>query len=228
MSDQQPAAPTAAPAQPADTPSPAVPDTGTHGAPQSPEVNFEQRYNDLRSQFDRTTPLAKNWERLQNDPDFQSQVLQELGYEIDGGDPDPNPQEFLDPSDQRVAQLEAELAEMRAWRGQQDQQAQLEALEAHVEGQLSQIPGLEDSDKDWIVARAVALPPAEDGTPDIGTAYEEFQALEQAMQKRWVQSKRTSHVSAVGQPGTQTPNLDDDQQRVAYMAERLRDLNDAS
>ena len=40
--------------------------------------------------------------------------------------------------------------------------------------------------------------------------------------RKWAESKKAPHVSAVGHPATEAPNLDDRQERVDYMVSRLQ------
>lgn len=223
MSDQTPTTP-----EVADTSTPAVPDPGTHGDQQHTEINWQKRYEDLRPEFDRTRQQlsqveqqAQQLQALQQDPDALAAFLSQLGYEIDGGD---EPQEFLDPNEQKLSELERETAEMRAWREQQEQQAHLAQLESAVEAEMSELGIPEDAEvlRNMLVSRAVALPATENGRPDIKGAWAELQQLEQHFQQQWAQSKRAPSVPAVGQPGTQAPNLDNPEERIAWMAEQAR------
>ena len=88
----------------------ATPDTGTPEPTESVQNDvFEQRYNELRPQYDRT---QNELHRYQNDPEFRAQLFQELaaenGYELES-EQEP---EYDDPYEK----TQAELAELRAWK----------------------------------------------------------------------------------------------------------------
>jgi hypothetical protein len=71
-------------------------------------------------------------------------------------------------------------------------------------------------------------PPTPDGMPDIRAAHSEFEALMTAQKKQWANTKRTQHISPVGQAGTQTPDLHSmtRDERHSWMAERYRALTE--
>ena len=217
--------PTEAPATP-DTPNPSAP-TGT---PDTPQVNYEQRYNDLRPQFDRTAQEAaelRSWkERLTSDQDAQREFLQSLGYEVE--EPD---QGYQDPTATELAQLRKELSEVSQWKdnltAEQQQAQQLQIINASVEEQFrSTAPDLDPATREWVETRALGMPPRDDGMPDIQGAFQAFQAWETERQKQWATTKRSApRFSAGGKEGTSAPNLDDQQARRDWMASQLDALN---
>lgn len=168
----------------------ATPDPGT---PTTESVDaFEQRYNELRPQYDRT---QNELHRYQNDPEFRSQLFQELaaenGYELEA-EQEP---EYDDPYEKTAA----ELAELRAWKEsfveQQAIQEQAAIAKQYSENKMTEF-GIPDStdrnlpederelagmQRDWIVTRAMALPAIQDQqgnlVPDIDTAYKEFRRM---------------------------------------------------
>jgi hypothetical protein len=76
--------------------------------------------------------------------------------------------------------------------------------------------------RDWLVSRAVALPPTQHGTLDIETAYKQFGDLMDAQKKSWADTKRTHAFSPGGGEGTQAPDLSTHAGRVQHMLTRLQ------
>ena len=193
---------------------------------QQPEVDWQKRYEDMRSEFDRRgTRLSELQQQAQllealqsGDADLQRQAYAALGLEIVDDAADDT---YADPQDQLAQRLEALEAQIQQ-RDQQAQQAtQIAQIEQHVEQQLAGLDGLDDSDREWIVNTAVAMPPTPEGMPDIQAAHEKFVAWETERQKKWAQSKRTHPFSPVGAEGTQQPDLKTRQGKVDYIRARL-------
>lgn len=203
-----------------------TPDTGTGTQEQPTSENWEQRYKDAQAWGTRNAQRAAELEaetalvaRLRSeDPNEQREALRALGYEV----PDDDTQ-YSDPNEQ----LARELAELKAWRdeftGQQQQEQYVAQIEASVEQQLDQLGNLSDPQKDWIVSRAIALPPTQEGLPDIPAAHAEFQALINAEKQAWAGTKpRSAFTTAAGQQASQVPDLDKHEKRVDYMLSRLQ------
>lgn len=195
---------------------PAEPDT-----PEAPAADpYETRYNDLRSDYDKKTPLAKNWERFQSDEAYRAEVLTSLGYEIDTGDDEPEVPP--DPNDA----LAQEVADLRAWREEQEAERQrdqeIATLTASLEQQFAELPDdVTEAQQEWIGQRAANLPRREDGMPDIATAYEQFNALVNPAPPEDPKVKpKVPRPPIKGRAGEAVPDLDDEKARVAWMAER--------
>jgi hypothetical protein len=206
---------------------PDTPDTSApNGTPDTQTINWEQRYNDLRPKFDQTAQeaaqLRAERERLQTDEDYQRQLLQQLGYEIE----DPN-QGAPDPTED----LRRQIAELSSWKEnltqEQLQAQQLQQINASVEEQFrSTAPELDPGTREWVETKALSMAPRDDGMPDIQGAYKAFQDWELERQKQWRASKRRApHITPGGQQGTSAPNLDDQQARRDWMASQLDALN---
>ena len=214
------------------TPEPAnTPDQGTGTQEQS--TNWQERYEHLQPEFTRATQdrdryriEAEQTRQLvgalqDDDPQVRQQAAEALGLQlVEEADDDT---QFADPNEQ----LARELAELKQWRdeftGSQQQEQYVAQIEQSVEHQLDQLGGLTEAQKDWIVSRAIALPPTQDGLPDIPAAHAEFTALIDAEKQSWAKSKpRTAFTSAAGQEATQVPDLNNREQRVEYMLSRLQ------
>lgn len=200
------------------------------------EVNeYQQRYENLRPQYDRTMQelqsLRQQHEALRNDPDAQRAFLAELGYQVED---DPADAALYDDP---VSALRAELDEIKQTQAQRDQQAQMEqqmrAGEAHISNAIQAIDSsrpapLDDEEQAWVISRALASPPGENGMPDIQGAYQAFQSFEEGRMRKWAASKQTPHrVSQAGGEVTEDNRLDVDDpgERQRRMAQRLADLN---
>src|ERR1044072_8549565 len=131
MSDQQ------APAQ-QDTPAVAGPDQapGTQDQQLDHVDPYEKRYNDLRPQFDRVAAERaqleqdRQWYELAlttTDEDTRRQALQHLGYDVPE-DEDVEPAEYEWDEEDPFADLQREIAELRAWKEQTTEQER----EAHA------------------------------------------------------------------------------------------------
>ena len=197
--------------------------TGTEGQ----DTDWQERYTNLQPEFTRATQDRDRYRQeveeykqlaaaLQGeDPEARRQAAERLGLQLID---EPDDTQFADPNEQ----LARELAELKQWRdeftGSQQQEQYVANIEASVEQQLEQIGGLTDKQKDWIVSRAIALPPTQEGLPDIQAAHSEFSELINAEKQSWAKTKpRSAFTTAAGKEGTQVPDLNDRQQRVDWM-----------
>lgn len=219
MSDQTTPATEPEPTAHADTPN-----TGTETTQQQQEREMIEleRYKQLQAEFTRTR-------QQMTDPEYQAQVAQEWlsanGYALPDDEPDPN--QYEDPTDAlqaRIDQLESRLN----GRDEQDQRAQqIQALEEFSERKMTDL-GIpqDDPTRDWIVSRAIALPPDNDGNLNLQGAYEELQQLQTHMQKQWQQTKRAPRAPGSGQQATQTKNVDEmtPDELLQWQVQRLHDM----
>lgn len=189
-------------------------------------VDWEKRYNDIRPQFDRVTGRNSELEQREQwfnllatseDPDTRRQAAEALGYEVEGDD---EPQEPDAQLAQRLEKLEQTLSKQAE---DAQQNARIAQVEQHVDTALAGLDGLDDSDRDWVVARAVALPPTEAGMPDIAAAHAEFVALEGRLKQRWATTKRAPQTVVGGTQATQAvdPATMTHQERVDHIMARL-------
>lgn len=211
---------------------PAQPDTPHESAPAgTPDtqaaIDYEKRYNDLRPQYDRTAQeaaqLRAEMDRL-NDAEYQRQLMAQWGYEVE----DPGQQiGWEDPTEE----LRQQLQELQDWKSnltQKEQEAQqLQQIEQSVDEQFrATAPDLDPATREWVTTRALNMDPREDGMPDIQGAYQAFVDWETERQKQWRASKRRApQIAPGGTEATNAPNLDDPEQRKAWMAAQLADLN---
>jgi hypothetical protein len=208
----------------------------TPGNEAEQSVDYEKRYNDMRSEFDRRGSRVTELEAQQaaiadlrsDDPDTRSRAAQALGL----------PFEFVEDS---PAENEDQMPYLtrEEWQAYQDQQAQREqqtqaqaaqeAAIAQIDSTISSHEGLnalDKSDRDWVIAKALSIDPkmTPEGVPlpDIDTALEQFQGWDSGRWERARQSKRAPAIKAGGQAGIPAVPVDaTHSQRVAAMVERL-------
>lgn len=212
-----------------------TPDAATEAASdeQQAVVDWEKRYNDLRPEFDRTTQEAAQYRRLieglnHEDPDTRQAAAEALGIEF--VDTDDTPEEEDDSDDdlyadpvarRRLEAIEQRFAEQEQARQEAAEQARVDAAMAQVNEQMTGLGLSSEDDQALVLGVALQLPHTPEGLPDIQAAYDRLVARDNERMKSWASSKRGAHVSPVGTSGTQVPDLDDPEQRVAWMAAQL-------
>lgn len=179
--------------------------------------NWEQRYNDLRPEFDRRNALLTAAEGQQG-PEAQAQALRQLGIEVQmeeeaAEETEPN---WVDP-DQRIDQLEARLTQ----REEAEQQAHFADLEdKYIKSTLGEIEGKENtklSDAEARVVRNAALANRlEDGRPDLQGAFDDLKGIKSAAAEEYRASKNTP-LPPVGTAGEEKLDTRNPEQRRAFM-----------
>lgn len=188
---------------------------------ESDDNPYKKRFSDYRSEADRRQTEFQQTQALLNDlqsddPATQRAAAQSLGLDFVEEEP-----ELEEPGDDpRLAQLLQRQEELERKLAEKDQREQ-EALIAQTVDQRLDALGLDKDDGDWVLARAVALPPAEDGLPDLQAAYEQWQAKEKAIIERYRGGKRTT-VTAKGKAGNDQKDLlsMSDEERINYIMEQ--------
>lgn len=203
-------------------------DNGTPDA--TPDIDFEQRYNDLRSEFDRRNQQYAEAEQLEAvlageaGPEAQAQALAAFGIELEG---DEEFDEFDDELDEydpdaRIDRLESFLEEQQM---AAEEEAMAEAEQEYLAeglGILEEQEGREFSDQELetLVSIAVANPD-DQGVPDLAFAHQHLNDLIQDRQQAWVQSKRSGRVPGSGVAAEKAVDLNDEEARVQWMADRI-------
>lgn len=193
----------------------------------SPEIDFEQRYNDLRSEFDRRNQQYSEAEQLQAalsgaaGPEVQAQVLAAFGIELEA-DEDMGFDELdeYDP-DARIDRLEAMLEE-QAMAAQEEAmvEAEVDYLTENIEA-LEQQEGREFSDQEIAILASVARAnPDANGVPDLGVAHAHLTELLNDRQSAWVNSKKAKRPGS-GVAAEKAADLDNEEARVQFMADRF-------
>lgn len=199
-------------------------------APSADTVDYSKRYEDLRGEFNRKNDLIT---RAQNgDPD----ALSELGFEMyeEPQQAEPAPGE-LDPFDpdalQRYIAEQVQNGVKDALTPFQEQQQQ-EKIELASASALHALDGFETlpqeaQDTIWNLASRV-LPPRQDGLYDVEGAWQQFDALNNALQQSWASSKPRGARVAGGQAATDVPPNEDAsiQELTKWAQEQMQNRGD--
>lgn len=194
------------------------------------EVDWAKRYSDLQPEYTRTTQELSQFRQREeaykallysDDPDTRQQAAQALGIEL--ADDEVDDTQFDDPTEALRRELEQLKQTVSGDLTARQQQEQIASLEAAAESAMDtlKVPA-DESVRDWLVSRAVALPATPNGTLDIEGAYREFGALMDAQKKTWADTKRTHAFSPGGGEGTQAPDLSTHSGRVQHMLTKLQ------
>lgn len=194
----------------------------------SPEIDFEQRYNDLRSEFDRRNQQYSQAEQFQMalsgqaGPEAQAEALRRYGIELEGDEADQFDElDEFDP-DARIDRLEAMLEQQQAAAEQEAfVEAETEYLTEGIEA-LEQSSGREFSDQEIAVLASVARAnPDEQGLPDLQLAHAHLADLLKDRQSAWVESKKAARRPGSGIAADKAADLDNDEARVQFIADRI-------
>lgn len=187
-------------------------------------IDWEQRYNSLRPEWDRAKTQLSEYEQyqpliqsLQTDPRATIKALQEqFGDEYEDED------DYEDPGE-RALRLIQEQQETAA---QQAERERLEEMEEQYVGEgidaLAERDNVELSDHAQAVIYALATNDAlrgENGRPDVESAYDALRAFEKEVRDSYVNSKKSPRIPSGGRPGEKSPDLSNDEERIAYMAQ---------
>lgn len=207
------------------------PDNGTPA--ETPDIDFEQRYNDLRSEFDRRNAQYSEAEQLQAalsgaaGPDAQAQVLAAFGIELEGDEEYDDLDDLgeYDP-DARIDRLEAMIAEQQmAAEEEAMAEAEIEYLTEGIES-IEQGEGREFSDQEIAILASVARAnPDANGVPDLEVAHAHLTELLNDRQSAWVDSKKAKRPGS-GIAADRAVDLDNEEARVQFMADRLAAAED--
>lgn len=214
---------------PDQTPGESGPQTGTPAAESDTDSNtpddtdWRERYENLQPEYTRATQEAAQYRQIvdaarQGDPE----AVAYLGFELPEEDSDDYYDEYRSPED--------EIAELKQWKSEFEAGLEAAAEEAEYAelrerfvaeeiGRLDPKGEFSDDYKQMLEAQALRFEDDE-GLPDFNAAHKSLQAYFEGERKRWVQSKRTPQVSSGASPSHQ-PDLDSDEERRAYIAQRL-------
>lgn len=207
-------------------------------------TDFERSYNELRPAYTQATQRLSEYESLFSalhdpDPQVQAEALELLGlepYEETGGN-GPEPEEFDDPLEKEVQELRNTVTELR-------ERAELEATRESEQETLAlrddyigEAIGLiekstnqtfSESEEEVLGNLAIAMAD-QDEVPDVQGAYARLYGEEgilEARRKQWIDSKTGAAMPPLGRtiPADKKPQTAED--RIAYMDQRMRDLED--
>lgn len=231
MSDQTPA-----PDHPGQDTQAAPPDGTQQQAvteqPQIPEGYIpEDRYKEAQAWGTRASQEASQYRQLieglqSDDPDTRARSAQALGIEFLDDTPtdDTEPSPYLTREEWEQHQAAQQQREQ-----EQNQNQRIADVTATADADLERLKVPEHLRKIVFNMGVMDMEPRADGYIDIETAYKQYvDDVRAAEMNTWRSSKQAPFVSRAGQQATQTPNLDDDTERQAWMAAQLADLDAAT
>ncbi len=178
----------------------------------------KDRYDSLRSEFDRRNPGYSLIEALQDETTQEQtfrDIADQLGYTVEELEDELEETEQQELRDPRVDQILEE-------RDGERREAYLDGLESHVESRIDELAeeaGLEldDEETDLIFA---ALTPGDDG-PDVDGAFKRVTGIRTKGANSVFASKRKAPQVQSGSSASHQPDLDDAEQRRDYIASRI-------
>ena len=221
MTDEAPVTP--------DTPD-AAPENEGHAASSPDEVvDWRQRYESLRPEFDRRNEELKEAQARaalvdalrSDDPRERLRAAEELG--LDYEDPelyDDTPDDPISPVLSRLEALEQRYEQDRkAWEA--EVRAEEEANFAAEELRAVGLDPSEDAKVAQFVLAAAYANRDEQGRPDVRAAYADYTAILDQARRGVFEQKKAPHVAQGGQSATQQPDLDNEQARQEWMVNRM-------
>jgi hypothetical protein len=205
-----------------DTPINAAPEEGKPAEAPAGTDNWEQRYNDLRPEFDRRNALLTAAEGQQG-PEAQAQALRQLGIEVQlEEEEEEQPDPFEDPYEKRIGTLEQRLAAKE----EAEQQAEADATEQRLvkdaltgfekDGNVK----LTDREKKIIENNALVnrfqFRSVDDLNAALKGAYDDLVEVKKAAQEEYRTSKNTP-LPPVGSAGEEKLDTRNPEQRRAFM-----------
>jgi len=216
MPEKDEAAVAQAPDKGTPTPEAVEPDAPSKEPDSPEEIDWKQRYEDLRPEADRRASLLADIEG-RNGPERQEQALAEHARielaEEEAEEPEEEYDLPPDPSDE-IAEVKQQLAEER----EQREEAEFDNLEQeYIEKTVEGLEGnenlkLSEEDYDLVVNYGLAHRDPHDGKPDLEGGLAKLKASWEADRKRYAESKET-FVPPVGTTGEPKINLRDKEAR---------------
>jgi hypothetical protein len=157
---------------------------------------------------------------ITQDPDLLQQIQDYLA-----GEDNPDSDEFVDPFEAKLAEIEQRQAAIEQREYQQQMQALTEqALTADLE-EVTKLNGGQELTQDELEVLGYFVKPDQNGIPRIDIpGWQKQTALLEARQKRWVDGKTAapSPPPSSGQPGSEKFDITNKESRVRHLAALLQ------
>lgn len=182
--------------------------------------NWEQRYNDLRPEFDRKNQLLSAAEG-HHGTEAQAAALRQLGVEVEEQQAEEKDDTWVDP-DERIDDLEAKLAQ-REEAEEEAQWAQRE--ESFIDTTLSEIESkegvtLSKAETKFVVTNALSNRDPNSGEPNLQGAFDDLKGIKSAARDEYLASKK-SPAAPIGTAGEEKVDFSNAEARRKFMAEDL-------
>lgn len=161
--------------------------------------------------------------RIREDEDARRELLAEWGFEI--ADDEAEPESEYDDFEEDESEIPLTKREFQEYQEQQSRLSMWSQWESHVTD-LAKENGvtLSERDRHWLASQSQGQKQFPKGPDATEKAFKELlsekEAERQAAIEYYKESKKAPHVSQVGKSATKVPDLDDDEQRVQWMAEQ--------
>lgn len=192
---------TQAPDEVQDTPTPgeaASPEEKPTEQEQEPTVNWEQRYESLRPEYDRNNQLLAA-ARGEHGPEAQIEALRQFGVNAELEEEEQE-DELEDPYERQQREIE-ELRQSQQQRDEAEQEAEFISLEAQfVDATLKEISDAENvtlstKEKKWVETQAKANR-LENGEPNLKGAFDDLKGIKSAARDEYLASKKAPKAPA--------------------------------
>lgn len=187
---------------------------------ESADNPYKSRFNDYRAEADRRATKLSEYEQNLEDLRFGDEARQAaaaaaLGIELAQDEPDPT---YVDPYDELRTELEQVKGQLSASERRQQEREASAVIAARLDAM-----DLDESDKDWVVARALALPPGEDKLPDVQAAFAQLVERDTRRMQKWQTTKKAPRGIAPGTSATGQKSIMDmtDAERVDWAVAKL-------
>lgn len=197
-----------------------APESAEDSTPAGPD--YEKRYNDMRSEFDRTRSVLSAAQGHQG-PEAQAEALRQLGVEVEMAEQEQeNDDEWTDPDD-RIEKLE----QWKNQREEAEQEAHFQKLEeSYIKSTLGELETkdnmkLSDREERIVVNNALANR-LDDGRPDLQGAFDDLKGIKSAARDEYLVSKKAPRapVGAAGEETIDFSKMNSEEKRQ-WMAEDL-------
>lgn len=216
---------TPAPVEEQETPAVAAPEEGKPAEETAVTDNWEQRYNDLRPEFDRRNALLTAAEGQQG-PEAQAQALRQLGVEVEMAEEEEQEEDdpFEDPAERLEKRLQAQEERLNQ-REEQEQEAHFQKMEEDfIEKTLDEIAGKEgvklSARETKVIANNALANRLENGEPDLQGAFDDLKGIKSEAAEQYRQSK-DSPAAPVGSAGEDKIDFSNPDARRKFMREDL-------
>jgi len=228
-----------------------APTDGTSGASDGQPFDFQRGYEQLRPEFTRATQeLSTYRDRLteyeqlfdslhDKDPEVQAAAYEALGLELVTGSPESKPADpdgFVDPLEEELRELRGVVDELRSARELEAAEAEdAQRVELRDEYIGDAIGFIEDNlkvkfdEREETALGNLAISMEKDGVPDVQGAYNLLYGENGVLElnrAKWIASKTGAGAPPLGTsiPADQRPQ--NKNERISYIDERMRALND--
>lgn len=175
--------------------------------------------------------------RLREEEDAFRELAEARGFQLpDDDETDTEVEEDFEEDDEAEKQF-LTRKEYNEERAKAEQAEQWQGWKTHID-HLAEQAGVSLSEwhREWLMRQSgdqvkhrdvdVFMPKGEKATEKVfGDLVKAIEAERESAVERWRSSKKAPHVSQAGEAATEQPDLDDDNTRRKYMAERLAALN---